>query len=106
MIRKDWLAKLGLKEPKTVEDLYTVAKAFTEQDPDGNGKKDTYGLIIPKWPGGYGSASPYDVIETWFGAPNGWGERDGKLVPGFDTPEFLTANRWLRKWVDRGPDQP
>ena len=61
MIRKDWLAKLGLKEPQTVDDLYTIAKAFTEQDPDGNGKKDTYGLIIPKWPGNYASASPYDV---------------------------------------------
>ena len=106
VIRKDWLAKLGLKEPQTVDDLYTIAKAFTEQDPDGNGKKDTYGLIIPKWPGNYASASPYDVIETWFGAPNGWGERDGKLVPGFDTPEFLTANTWLRKWVQEGLVNP
>lgn len=106
VIRKDWLAKLGLQEPKTVEDLYTVAKAFREQDPDGNGKKDTYGLIIPKWPGFYSSASPFDVIETWFGAPNGWGERDGKLVPGFDTPEFLIANRWLRKWVTEGLVNP
>ncbi|GAB2649071.1 extracellular solute-binding protein [Kribbella swartbergensis] len=106
VIRKDWLAKLGLKEPQTTEDLYAVAKAFTERDPDGNGKKDTYGLIIPKWPGNYASASPYDVVETWFGAPNGWGERDGKLVPGFDTPEFLEANRWLRKWVTEGLINP
>ncbi|MFI6829575.1 extracellular solute-binding protein [Kribbella sp. NPDC050241] len=102
VIRKDWMAKLGLKDPETVDDLYAIAKAFTERDPDGNGKKDTYGLIIPKWPGNYASASPYDVVETWFGAPNGWGERDGKLVPGFDTPEFLAANRWLRKWVTEG----
>ncbi len=106
VIRKDWLAKVGLKEPRTVDELRAVAKAFTEQDPDGNGKKDTYGLIIPKWPGGYSSASPYDVIETWFGAPNGWGERDGKLVPGFDTPEFLTANQWLRGWVSEGLVNP
>ncbi len=50
----------------------------------------------------YASASPYDVIETWFGAPNGWGDRDGKLVPGFDTEEFFAANRWLKKWMDEG----
>lgn len=106
VIRKDWLAKLNLKAPKTVEDLHAVAKAFTEQDPDGNGKKDTYGLIIPKWPGNYSSASPYDVIETWFGAPNGWGERNGKLVQGFDTPEFLAANRWLKTWVADGLINP
>lgn len=106
VIRKDWLAKLGLQEPKTTDDLYAIAKAFAEKDPDGNGKKDTYGLIIPKWPGNYASASPYDVIETWFGAPNGWGERDGKLVPGFDTPEFLKANEWLRGWVKEGLVNP
>ncbi|MBB6348417.1 extracellular solute-binding protein [Nonomuraea muscovyensis] len=106
VIRKDWLKKVGLDEPETVDDLYEIAKAFTEKDPDGNGKKDTFGLIIPKWPGNYASASPYDVIETWFGAPNGWGERDGKIVPGFDTPEFLEANRWLKKMVDGGMVNP
>lgn len=106
MLRKDWLAKLHLKQPETVDDLYNIAKAFTERDPDGNGKKDTYGLIIPKWPGNYASASPYDVIETWFGAPNEWGNRNGKLLPGFDTPEFLAANRWLKKWVDEGLVNP
>ncbi|MBE1584825.1 extracellular solute-binding protein [Nonomuraea angiospora] len=106
IIRKDWLDKLGLKLPETVDDLYTIAKAFAEKDPDGNGKKDTYGLIIPKWPGNYASASPYDVLETWFGAPNGWGERNGKLVPGFDTPEFLEANKFLKKMVSEGLVNP
>jgi putative aldouronate transport system substrate-binding protein len=102
VIRKDWLAKVGLPLPQTVDDLYAIAKAFTERDPDGDGKKDTYGLILPKWPGNYASASPYDVLETWFGAPNGWGSRGGKLVPGFDTEEFYQANRWLKQWVDQG----
>jgi putative aldouronate transport system substrate-binding protein len=106
-IRKDWLAKVGLQPPKTVDDLYKIAKAFTDQDPDGDGKKNTYGLIIPKWPGStYGSASPYDVFETWFGAPNAWGKRDGKYVPGFDTPEFLTAEKELKKWVSEGLVNP
>jgi len=44
VIRKDWLTKLGLKEPVTSAEFMAVAKAFTEQDPDGNGKKDTYGF--------------------------------------------------------------
>ncbi|MFI5913238.1 extracellular solute-binding protein [Dactylosporangium sp. NPDC051541] len=99
-IRKDWLAKLGLAEPATVQDLYAVAKAFTENDPDGNGKRDTYGVLFPKWPSGYASGSPYDVIETWFGAPNGWGPRDGKLVPGFDTAQFLDGARYIRRLFD------
>jgi len=106
LLRKDWLAKVGLPMPESVDDLYRIAKAFTEQDPDGDGKKNTYGLIIPKWPGFYASSSPYDVFETWYGAPNGWGERGGKLVPGFDTEEFYTADRALQKWVDEGLVNP
>lgn len=46
LIRKDWLDKLKLEVPKTTEELYQVAKAFAEQDPDGNGKRDTYGIAI------------------------------------------------------------
>ena len=32
ILRKDWLDALGLQPPKTVEDLYKIAKAFTEQE--------------------------------------------------------------------------
>lgn len=46
LIRKDWLDKLGLQMPNTVEEFKAVAKAFTEKDPDGNGKNDTYGVLI------------------------------------------------------------
>src|SRR5205823_6135152 len=46
-IRKDWLAKLNLSEPKSWDDVATIAKAFTTQDPDGNGKADSYGLAVP-----------------------------------------------------------
>ena len=99
MFRQDWLDKLGLKAPQTVEDLYTVAKAFTQQDPDGNGVNDTYGITIPKW-GALGTNSPYDVIEEWFGAGNRWTERDGKLVPSFETDEFLEADRFIKKMID------
>ncbi len=42
--RKDWLDKLGLKVPETVDQLYEAARAFTEKDPDGNGVADTTGI--------------------------------------------------------------
>ncbi|MFR6331699.1 MAG: extracellular solute-binding protein [Eisenbergiella sp.] len=45
IIRQDWLDKLGLKAPTTLDEFEEVIRAFTEQDPDGNGKKDTYGLL-------------------------------------------------------------
>jgi putative aldouronate transport system substrate-binding protein len=106
IIRKDWLDNLGMDLPETTDDLYELARAFTEDDPNGSGEDDTYGLIIPNWPGGYATASPYDVVETWFGAPNGWGEQDGGLVPGFDTPEFLEANRFVKEMIDNGYVNP
>lgn len=45
-IRQDWLDNLGLKMPSTMDEFKEVAKAFTYNDPDGNGKDDTYGLAI------------------------------------------------------------
>ncbi|EIS64775.1 extracellular solute-binding protein, partial [Yersinia pestis] len=46
-VRKDWREKLGLEQPKNWQDISTLAKAFTFNDPDGNGKNDTYGFILP-----------------------------------------------------------
>ncbi|UKS28607.1 extracellular solute-binding protein [Paenibacillus sp. HWE-109] len=43
-IRKDWLDKLNLKMPTNYDELVNVMKAFTFNDPDGNGKNDTYGF--------------------------------------------------------------
>lgn len=45
-IRQDWLDRLGLEIPETMEELKEVAHAFTYDDPDGNGKNDTYGLAL------------------------------------------------------------
>lgn len=45
-IRQDWLDRLGMKVPETMEELKEVAHAFTYDDPDGNGKNDTYGLAL------------------------------------------------------------
>lgn len=36
-IRKDWLDRLGLEVPETMDDMYNVLKAFKEQDANGNG---------------------------------------------------------------------
>jgi putative aldouronate transport system substrate-binding protein len=40
VLRKDWLDKLGLKPPTTIDEWYIVLKAFREKDPNGNGKQD------------------------------------------------------------------
>lgn len=39
-INKPWLDNLGLEMPTTLDEFYTVLKAFKEKDPNGNGKAD------------------------------------------------------------------
>ncbi|WP_462409507.1 extracellular solute-binding protein [Neobacillus sp. Marseille-QA0830] len=93
--RKDWLQNLGLSEPKTIDDFYNVLKAFTNDDPDGNGKDDTYGMTISKW---YG---PFDIMQTWFGAPNKWGiKKDGTLQPDFMTSQYMDSLKFFKKLYD------
>ena len=40
IINKKWLDNLGLEEPKNLDELYNVLKAFKEQDANGNGDTD------------------------------------------------------------------
>ncbi|MFD3260032.1 extracellular solute-binding protein [Paenibacillus lentus] len=47
-VRTDWLEKLGLPEPQTMQDALAIAEAFTKNDPDDNGKDDTFGLALTK----------------------------------------------------------
>ena len=46
-VRADWRAKLKLPPPATWADVATMATAFTTKDPDGDGRPDTYGLVVP-----------------------------------------------------------
>lgn len=45
VMRQDWLDRLGLPQPETLAQLRDTLIAFRDRDPDGNGEKDTYGLI-------------------------------------------------------------
>ncbi|MBW7454642.1 extracellular solute-binding protein, partial [Paenibacillus sepulcri] len=93
--RKDWLDNVGLTEPKTIDDFYNMLKAFTNNDPDKDGKNDTYGMVVTKY------AGPWDMMQTWFGVPNQWGVGgDGKLVKAEFTPEYMEALKFFKKLYD------
>jgi putative aldouronate transport system substrate-binding protein len=89
--RKDWLDKLGLQPPKTIDDFYKVAKAFTENDPDGNGKNDTVGFVEDAL------NALTRSISVYHGAPMAWGIMNGQVVPNFITPEFMEGLKFERK---------
>ena len=46
MVRKDWLDKLGLEEPSTMDEVADMLRAFINDDPDGDGEADTIGLAM------------------------------------------------------------
>ena len=97
IIRMDWLKKLNLPVPKTFSDYYNVLKAFTMDDPNGDGKNDTYGMVI-----GY---TLYDVSGL-FGAyglqrglrPNSSGE----LYSPWATDAAIPVYQFLRKLYKEG----
>ncbi|MEM7488155.1 MAG: extracellular solute-binding protein [Pseudomonadota bacterium] len=49
-IRTDWLDKLGLEVPQTVEEFEAVLRAFKTQDPNGNGEADEVPYFARQWP--------------------------------------------------------
>ncbi|MNB71290.1 Lipoprotein LipO precursor [compost metagenome] len=77
-IRQDWLDKLGLKMPTSYDELAKVALAFTKDDPDGNGKDDTYGLVMSG--GGYPNYAmgAYWDLNSWYHK-----DADGNFIPGY-----------------------
>lgn len=102
--RKDWLDRLGLKPPKTLDDYYEVIRAFATLDPDNNGKHDTIGLLVTE---NLGRTAPF------FGAfgiqLNQWLEQDGKLVYANVTPQAKEGIAFLRRLYEEhliDPDFP
>lgn len=109
IIRKDWLDKLNLKVPETTDELYEVMQAFVEQDPDGNGKKDTTALaayVSPDDLGWGGNLGPVlGAIESSFLGINGswkWDESQGKLVYRELLPEVRESLQYLTKAYANG----
>lgn len=95
-VRDDWRKNLGLPVPKTMEDILAMAEAFTKNDPDKNGRQDTYGFGI--------SNKPFENYFATRGFFNGYGaypyqwiEKDGKLAYGSIQPEMKLALASLRK---------
>lgn len=101
IVRKDWLDRLGLKEPQTIDDLFQVLKAFTWNDPNQSGKHDTVGLALNKLDTNTATPVGFDLIVSYFGGPNGWEvSADGKFTPDIMTKEYLDAMKFFKELYD------
>ncbi len=104
VIRKDWLDKLGLPVPKTLEELYKVGVAFTTRDPDGNGQNDTYGFgawqevgTIPT----FGFGKRFDYIFGAYGVLGPWCfESADKFGLNVRNPNFRKGVEYIKRLND------
>lgn len=96
--RKDWLERVGLDVPKTIDDWYKVLKAYKEKDANGNGDPN--------------DEIPFTSIGlTWNSIRNfamAWGVRDtfymgnGKVQFGPIQPAYKDFLTTMAKWYKEG----
>lgn len=108
-IRKDWLDKLGLPEPKTIADLEEVAKAFIDNKMGGD---NTIGMVGTQQGGSLystflSSSDHFLNFSSVFFAkdayPGIWvKDEQGEAVYGSTTNETKEALLVLRDWYANG----
>ncbi|MFK7695521.1 hypothetical protein [Paenibacillus sp. HJGM_3] len=106
-IRRDWLKNVGIELPDviTLADLEKVSKAFIENDPDKNGKKDTYGIqSTSNFVTGTMGYNTLDLLFTAHKAyPKIWTkDKNGNITYGSLLPETKQALGTIREWYAKG----
>ncbi|GHT60338.1 lipoprotein LipO [Spirochaetia bacterium] len=100
-IRKDWLDALNLKVPETTGQFRDVAIKFANNDPDGNGVKDTVGLASGGYDaftylfGGYGIGQPKEIYV-----------KDNKLVNSLFESDMPVVLNEIKSLIDAGGVDP
>ncbi len=108
VINKEWLDKLGLEVPTTLEELKNVLIAFRDQDPNGNGIQDE----IPMDMYGIDYASHYNILKhlgSW-GMPSYNNQifitDDGEIVMSYTTEQYkelveYAADLWSENLINK-----
>ncbi|WJH36661.1 hypothetical protein N6H14_13540 [Paenibacillus sp. CC-CFT747] len=102
VVRKDWMEKLGLKDPVTYDDYLNLFKAFALKDPDGNGKDDTVGLtfrtstfLLPL----AGGTFPNVINGSWV-------KENGRYLPYYASDKMKDVVKQLRQlYTEKAIDQ-
>lgn len=113
VIRQDWLDKLGLQSPKTLDEVMAVLKAFTFDDPDGNGKADTYGFCAYIEGSGLANAgigARFDWVYGAYGVAGVWNLSSADAVAlNVRNASYMKATQFIRQMNEEkvvDPDWP
>jgi len=96
--RGDWMKKVGISSaPATLDEFHDLMYKFINEDPDGDGKRDTYGF----------STSGLNMVYGAFGyGRKQWVEESGKLVYSSIQPAMKDALGVLAEWYKEGIIDP
>src|SRR5690606_1554127 len=97
-VRQDWLDKLGLETPRTLEEVYDVMVAFRDGDPVGDGSR----------PLGLGTAGTYDIQPFMSSVGLMYGyvmDGDRRTIP-YATEEAIPVYEWLANLYAEGLYDP
>lgn len=103
-LRKDWMDKLGLKEPETLEDAYEIIEAFVKNKMGTEEGEEPVGLACDTGLVGTTSSS-YSVdavFDSFHASPQRWIQKDGRIIYGSLTEETKKALFCLHDLYERG----
>jgi putative aldouronate transport system substrate-binding protein len=101
-IRTDWLKKLGLEVPQTVDEFEAALRAFKTQDPNGNGEADEVPYFARQWP------ELIRLVTLWDGRSSGsdtyhdFMVTDGKLQHPYAGTGYREGIKNLARWYAEG----
>lgn len=96
--RKDWLTNVGItKAPTDFNEFHDMLSAFVKNDPDKNGKNDTYGMTL--------NGGMWFIMEwftNWGADVECWQKEDGKWIPGYLSKNCIAPLEYAQKLYQEG----
>ncbi len=102
IIRQDWLDRLGLETPETLEEWMTVLRAVRDEDANGNGDPDDE---IPFSAGGHAWYTTFwgYLWDLNLFQSDGWhGHEDGTMTYDFISDDAFEFYTWLNGFYHEG----
>lgn len=104
-LRKDWMEELGLSEPESLEEAFTIIEAFRENRMGAEVGEEPIGLLCDTSLVGTTSTnySVEPVFDSFHASPQRWIQNDqGEIVYGSVTEETKEALGYLNQLYERG----
>ena len=103
-VRKDWMDNVGVtKLPTTPDELLELAKKFTFNDPDKDGKNNTYGIHG----GGTKRYMRFGYLNTYYGIwPDSYYLVNGKVTYTSTSDVYKESLKYLNSWYKAGVIDP